>query len=201
MKTFRSRSFACFPLAAALLLLIGGSFCQAQVTIYAKFLTGTGVWAGESTAPGRTGWFELNDISFGGNNPVTIAGGGGTGKYTIGDAVFSKVVDRLTPQIFFNLASGTSLNASGPDGDVIVEFVRTTDAGPVVFFRLEYRLAHFSQSYSSAAKGDETLNESISLAAGAVRYTYWPILGKGGQGTPIVKAWSQVLNNATFNVE
>jgi type VI protein secretion system component Hcp len=200
MKMSHPRPSTFFLIAAALFLFVGGSLCQAQVIIYARFLTGTGVWAGESTAPGRTGWFELNDISFGGSSPVTI-GGAGAGKFTIGDAVFSKVVDRLTPQILFNLASGTSLKASGPDGDVIVEFVRTTDAGPVVFFRLEYRFAFFSQSNSSAAKGDENLNESISLAAGAVRYTYWPMLGKGGQGTPIVKAWSQVLNNATFNVD
>ena len=43
--------------------------------------------------------------------------------------------------------------------------------------------------------------DNVTMTAGATRITYWPILANGSQGTPIVKSWSVILNNNTFNIQ
>ncbi|HZJ14708.1 MAG TPA: type VI secretion system tube protein Hcp [Chthoniobacteraceae bacterium] len=191
----------------ALFLFFGVSLCRAQgpVNIYAKFLDGTGVWSGESTKPGRKDWADLTNLSFGGKTPVTFGSGGGTttGRLTFDDIALSKKVDRLTPQIFANLASGGALNAGNSIGDVTFEFAREFVAGngEVTFLRVEYRLVYFTAQNSSTATGDSVVNDNITMTAGATRITYWPILANGSQGTPIIKSWSVVLNNNTFNIQ
>ena len=172
---------------------------MAQVSIFARFLDGTGVWAGESAGAGRTGWIDLKSVSFGASIPVTIGGGGSTvGRASFDNIVVSKLVDRLTPQIFANLSTGTPLNGGGANGDATIEFVRTVNATPVVFFRYELKTVLFTKSLSSSIVGDATLGETVTMVANAVRYTYWPILPNGTQGTPIIKMWNQATNTATF---
>lgn len=202
MNTLRCPGFRRVAALAVLgiLLTVATPRCLAQVAIYAKVLDGTGVWAGESTTPGRTGWTDLKSVSFGASIPITIGGGGGgtVGRASFDEIALTKLVDRLTPQIFATLSTGTSLNAGGANGDVTIEFVRTVNAIPAVFFRYELKSAFFAKSSSSSAAGDAALTESVTMLAGAVRYTYWPILPNGTQGTPIVKVWNQVTNIATF---
>ncbi|MEO7318781.1 MAG: type VI secretion system tube protein Hcp [Chthoniobacteraceae bacterium] len=200
MNTHRLPSFRhlAVVLVTGLFLTATIPRCLAQVSIYARFLDGTGVWAGESSVPGRTGWTDLKSGSFGASIPVTIGGGGTVGRASFDNIVLSKVVDRLTPQIFANLSTGTSLNGGGANGDATIEFVRTVNATPVVFFRYELRSVFFTKSLSSSIAGDATLSETVTMVANAVRYTYWPILPNGTQGTPIIKMWNVVANNATF---
>lgn len=200
MNTLRCPAFRHVAALAVLgiLLTVATPRCLAQVAIYARFLDGTGVWAGESTTPGRTGWTDFKSVSFGASIPVTIGGGGTVGRASFDEIVLTKLVDRLTPQIFANLSTGTPLSAGGANGDVTIEFVRTVNAIPAVFFRYELKSAFFTKSSSSSAAGDAALTESVTMLAGAVRYTYWPILPNGTQGTPIVKVWNQVTNTATF---
>ena len=200
MKTRLTHPLVRLAFAVALLVFAGASLCQAQITVYAKFLDGTGVWAGESTAPGRTGWAELSSLSFGGSNAVTLSGAGGgasVGPHKFDDIVLTKHVDRLSPQIFITLAGGTPLT-TGSTADVTFEFVRTAAAGPVTFFRVEYMTAYFKSLKSSSAAGDDSLIENVTLLAGSVRITYWPILANGSQGTPIVRMWNAITNTPTF---
>jgi type VI protein secretion system component Hcp len=207
MTTRRTSRIVRFGCSVALFLLIGASLGRAQgpISIYARFLDGTGVWAGESTKPGRTGWADLMNLAFGGENAVTIGGGGGggtTARLSFDDVVLAKKVDRLTPQIFANLASGSSLNANNANGDVTFEFARSFVSGgnEVTFLRVEYRLVFFTKQGSSTSEGDDIVKDNVTMTAGATRITYWPILANGSQGTPIIKSWSVVLNNNTFNV-
>ena len=181
---------------------IGASVSSAQVTIYAKFLNGASPWNGESTAQGRTGWAELDSISLGASIPVTIgsaSGGAGVGKLVFDPIVISKVVDRLTPQIFANMASGQALTGQ-TNGDLTIEFVKNVGATPTVFFRVEMKLVFFTSTGSATADGDNTVHENIKMLCGAQRVTVVPIVG-GTPQTPIVKSWSQVLNNSTFAVQ
>ena len=181
---------------------IGASVSSAQVTIYAKFLNGASPWNGESTAQGRTGWAELDSISLGASTPVTIGsatGGAGAGKLVFDPIVISKVVDRLTPQIFANMASGQALTGQ-TNGDLTIEFVKNVGATPTVFFRVEMKLVFFTSTGSATADGDNTVHENIKMLCGAQRVTVVPIVG-GTPQTPIVKSWSQVLNNSTFAVQ
>ncbi len=189
-------------LSLALLLLACVPLAHAQVNIYARFLDGTGVWAGESTAPGRTNWTTLSSVSFGVSNPTAIGGvGGGTGRAVFDSVVLTKLVDLLTPQLMSALTTGTALNAGGANADVTIEFTKPGATGPVTFFRFEIKLAYISKTTSAAAASDGSVSETVTLVGGAFRYTYWPTLANGNLGTPVVKAWSQVMNTPTFTVQ
>ena len=174
------------------LLTVGASLGRAQITIYDKFADGTGVWAGESTDAGRTGWTNLDNVNFGATNP----GGGGVTAFD--SVVIVKKVDRLSPQIFATLASGTQLNGGAGFPDVNIEFVKVGAAGPVTFFRVELRLASFSQQSTAAGSGDDALRESVTLKNVAFRFTYWTIQPNGSQGASVVKSWSTSSNAPTF---
>jgi type VI protein secretion system component Hcp len=201
-----THSFAAFRRLAALavlgiLLTVGASHSQAQVTIYAKFLDGTiggSPWAGESTDPGRTGWAKLESFSFGFTNASIV--GGATAPVAFNPGAISKAVDRLTPQIFTNLASGTPLRNTALPADLTIEFVKDAGAGPVVFFRVEMKLVYFSSQGTATNSGDDTVQENVQIQFGAVRVTNTPILPGGTLGTPVIRSWSHVLNNSTFNV-
>ncbi len=181
---------------------IGASVGFGQVTIYAKFLNGLTPWNGESTAQGRTGWAELESISLGAATPVTIgaaAGGAGVGKLEFDPIAISKVVDRLTPQIFATMASGQSLHGQ-TNGDLTIEFVKPVGGTPTVFFRVELKLVFFVSSASATTVGDDTVRENIKMVCGAQRITTVPIVGGVAQ-PPVVRSWSQVLNTAAFDVQ
>ncbi len=194
---FRLRATA---LAAALLLTLGASLSHAQINLYARFANGNAPWAGDSIDAGRTGWVNLKSASFGSSIPVTIGGGGGTtyGNATFDSVVLTKAVNRLTPQIFASLASGLAINGGPGVADVTLDFVKTGSAGPVTFFRVELRLASFTQQKTTSSEGDSALDESVTLKNAAFRYTFWTILPNGTQGASQVQAWSLVNNTATF---
>lgn len=203
MKTLRFTSL--FRLAVLTVFGVLTFWCvpqtSAQVTIYAKFLNGATPWNGESTAAGRTGWAELESISLGAATPVTIGsatGGAGAGKLAFDPIAISKVVDRLTPQIFASMASGQNLSGQ-TNGDLTIEFVRPVGGTPTVFFRVELKLVFFVSSASTTTVGDVTVRENIKMLCGAQRITTVPIVG-GIPQTPVVRSWSQVLNNSTFGV-
>ncbi len=187
-------------LAVVLLLTLGASLAHAQVTIYARFANGTGVWAGPSLDAGRTGWTNLKSVSFGTSVVVSFSGGGGTtvSPPTFDSVVLTKNVDRLTPQIFGTLAAGTPIDGGVGVADVTLEFVTQGVAGPVTYFRVELRRAYFVEQKSSAALGDDSVEEKVTLRNVAFRYTHWTLLPNGTQGTSVVRSWSTATNTATF---
>ena len=149
-------------------------------TIYAKFDTGTGAWAGTSTAAGRSAWVELESFSFASENVLTIGattGGIGSGKVTFEEAELLKQIDRLTPQIFGSLASGSHMT------DFVVEYVQNTGSGstPQVVFRAEFKLVGFTSAATQSSAGDSVLKERIKIAYGSMRLTAWPV---NPDGTP-----------------
>ena len=126
--------------------------------------------------------------------------GGGSSPVVFNPGAITKIVDRLTPQILTNLASGSALRNAALPEDLTIEFVKDSGAGPVVFFRVEMTLIVFSSQSTAASTGDNVVQEDIQFQCGAVRITTSPILANGTLGTPQSQSWSRVLNNSTFNV-
>lgn len=186
--------FAKLLLLGGVLLLVSGMSAQAQVTVYARFGNGTGVWAGELVNP-RAGWTVLKSASFGSESSPTTQGVG-IGPMAFKKLEIEKVVDTLTPQFMVSMASGTAMNVSGTD--LTLEFEKVTQAGAVVFFRVEFENVFFSSSAMSASTGDSELAEKVSLIYGSARYTSTPILANGTLGTPVVRSWNQVTGTSTF---
>jgi type VI protein secretion system component Hcp len=198
MKKTRIRLVSGVGCVAALFFWLGAAWCPAQVTIYAKFLDGTGSWGGPLTNSARVGWVTLKDFSMSFGSPAIF--GGATNAATFNPAAFSKEVDRLTPQIFYSIASGAALRNSSLPADMTIEFVKNAGAGPVVFLRIEMKLVLFSSLSNSAAEFDDTVQEQIQLKFGALRLTSWPVLTDGTLGPPVIQSWSQVLGNGNFDV-
>ena len=190
-------------LVLALFLAVAPSSGNAQLKIYAQFADGTGVWAGESTAANRTGWVELDSVSFGTTNTTTLgsgSGGAGGGKAKFDSIELSKAIDRVTPQIFSTLTTGGFV--AGLEGVVTVEFVRQIGGVDRVVFKVEMKAVAFTRQQTSVGDGDDRLVENVTMQCGAMRITY-PRLNPDGSptGPPIEREWSIVLNNPTFNVQ
>ena len=201
MTAPRALRLSRLALASLIFLLAAANVSRADLNAYARFVDGTGVWAGEATAPGRAGWVVLKSISLGLENPSTIgstSGGGGSGITKFTDIVLSKLIDRVTPQIFATLSSGTPLNGTAGIPDVILEFTRTVAGTEMVFFRVEMKLVLFTSLTTAAADGDDDLTETVRMQCGAYRITEIPTNPNGTAGTPIVRSWSQVLNRNVF---
>lgn len=175
----------------------------AQITIFARFggATAGSTWSGESQVSGREGWAELENVTFGVFNQIIIGGTGGSSVAEFVPVTLTKRIDRLTPQIFHLTALGAPIGTTnGATNDIVeIEFVRSNGQDQVVLFKLELKLVVFA-NVSTAVNSDEIF-ESVQMKAGAMRYTYTPTLANGNPGTPVVRSWSQVLNNATFNVQ
>lgn len=186
--------FAKLLLFGCVLLIAGGMSAQAQVTVYARFSNGTGVWAGELTAP-RVGWTVLKSAAFGSESPPMVQGVGVTAM-VFKKLEIEKLVDTLTPQIMVSMASGTVVNSNGTD--LTLEFEKVTQAGAVVFFKVEFENVFFSSSQMSTATGDSELAEKVSLVYGSARYTWTPILANGALGTPVIKSWNLASGTPTF---
>ena len=179
-----------------ILLTAGVARSHAQaITIYARFANGTGVWAGEVTDPGRLGWVKLKSVNFG---AAITASGGTFSPPTFDSVVLTKVVDRLTPQIFATLTSATPINGGSGVADVTIDFTRPGPSDAVTFFRIELRLVIMVEQKSASTDGDELVTETVTMKNTAFRYTHWTILANGTQGASVVRSWSTGNNTATF---
>lgn len=88
------------------------------------------------------------------------------------------------------------MNVAGTD--LTLEFEKVTQAGPVVFFKVEFENVFFSASGMSAATGDSELSEKVSLVYSAARYTSYPILANGTLGQAQVRSWNLATATPTF---
>ncbi len=183
-------------MALLVLFISSATLAPAQVTIYARFADGTGVWAGESTVTNRIGWLELNTVTFGADNPVIVNGQPPSTSLTFRPLELVKKVDRLTPQLLMSTGAGTSI--AGEAVGLTVEFEKVTAAGRQVFFKAEYKLVFVNSSNISGSGGDEDLFETVKLVYGAARYTNRSILPNGTLGSPVIGSWNQVQGNSSF---
>jgi hypothetical protein len=173
--------------------------------IYAKFLDGTGVWSGESDKTGRKDWTDLTNLSFGGKTPSRLAAAAAPppgGSHLMTSRSAKKWTGLLRRFLQTSLQAARSMpatrSAMSPSSSPANSWLATAKSP---FLRVEYRLVYFTAQNSSTATGDSVVNDNITMTAGATRITYWPILANGSQGTPIIKSWSVVLNNNTFNIQ
>ena len=170
METAHSSLCARAAALAVLLLTLTAGVCQADVDkIYVKFLDGLTPWNGESTDVGRTGWAELDTVSFGADRASSLGGGAAAG--TSRPIVIARRVDRLTPQIFLTMLQGAPLNQGSGVADVIIEFTKTVNSITSVFLRIEMRNVVFTKTGSGASPDDADVREEVTLIGGSMRYT------------------------------
>ncbi len=202
MKTTPSFRFPQLaPFAALFLFLVAPWPAHGQTVnkIYAKLSSGTGSWTGPVTVPAnRAGWVELQNFSFGTDATTTFPSGGGAspGRAFFRSLVLTKEVDRLTPQMFASLTTGTSVPQSG-QASVIVEFVGLYGANETTFLRVELKPVYLTTQKAAPSNGD-SIHEDITMVAASVRMTWWPVDSNGVQGTAISSSFNFQTNASTF---
>lgn len=186
-----------FFVILTILMGVAAPICRANVTIFAKFSTGTGNWAGDITRVGSTGeWIELQSISTGASAEVSFTQGG-VSAVSFKPVSIVKPVNKLSPQFFSSLTTGTAV-PSQTGGDVIIEFVKTVGTTRQTIMRLELDIVYFTGLDADTSQGSDDVQETLTLVYNAQRLTVWPVVGTT-LGTPKVSSWSKATGSINFN--
>jgi len=184
------RGFAvCIALVTACVLAPGQA---AAVDIFGKF---TGI-DGESTDNAHKNWIDVLSYSFGASSPASLGSGGASsqGKVDFSDFHFTKYVDKSSPVLLFDLASGKHIP------EALFDVVQSGGQSQQPFLQYKFDdLLLTSYNASGSGGGDRPL-ESLSFAFRKVEMTYRPQDGKGGLGAPVTMFWDVSKNTGGVNM-
>ncbi|MES2659203.1 MAG: type VI secretion system tube protein Hcp [Verrucomicrobiota bacterium] len=158
---------ACF---SALLFIPTGAF--AQPAKMESFLDLDGIKGG-STVDGHKGQIDI--LGFGsGVELATTLGGGGTGKPQFYEITVSKNVDKASPLLFVNCATGKIFATA------TLTMARVTPSGVQDFFKIELTNVKISRAQSEGLAGNSgNVAEEIALSFEKIRWTVTIINSKG----------------------
>jgi type VI secretion system secreted protein Hcp len=145
--------------------------------------------------------FEIKEFSFGEENPTTIGSatsGAGAGKAKLNPFKIKKPVDSASPNFFLASASGVhyptatlSVRKAGAAGG-------KSSGAPYLIFT--FKLVYVTNVDWTGPGDEEGPEEEITFVYGALQISYSKQGADGAIGTPNISAWSQVLNQANFDV-
>ena len=145
---------------------------------------------GESTDKTHKDWIEISSFSFGVSHPTTIGSGArGTGKASFSDLSITKTVDKSSPALFFDAASGKHIK------DGLLDVVKVSGGSEMSL--LQYKLTDVMiSSYSiGGSSGGELPQESLSLNFTKIEFKEFPQNPTGSPGIPITVEWNLLQNN------
>ena len=178
------RLLLCIGLTAGALL----AQAPAQAAVD-SFLLLDGI-TGESTDKTHKDWIEISSFSFGVSHPTTIGSGArGTGKASFSDLSITKTVDKSSPALFFDAASGKHIK------DGLLDVVKVSGGSEMSL--LQYKLTDVMiSSYSiGGSSGGELPQESLSLNFTKIEFKEFPQNPTGSPGIPITVEWNLLQNN------
>jgi type VI secretion system secreted protein Hcp len=143
---------------------------------------------GESTDVNHKDEVEVLSWSWGvAQAPNSSAGGGGSGKPSIGELVISKQVDKASPNLFRSCLTGRHIK------DVELAH-RRAGAGQTNFLVIKLRQVLITSLNASSAGGGARPTENISIAFDKVIYEYTPLKPTGQPDAPVVLKWDVKAN-------
>jgi type VI secretion system secreted protein Hcp len=164
--------------------------CRAAYDIFLQ--TDTPVIAGDSTASGFAGAWELLSFSHGVTLPITGVGANrSVGISEFSDVAVAKFLDKSSVLVLLKVAEGS------PIGKVTVTFRKAGPTGAnYTFYQvvLENVLVSSMQQGGSAGS-DDRLTESIAFNFNKITWTYYPVSQDGKVGTPITKSWDRTTKS------
>ena len=173
-------------LAALPLWLAVASFhaSAAQVDYFLKI---DGV-DGESQDEGHKDWINL--LSFSQSVSVDIdptSGRPGTAKFE--DIQFTKYLDKATPLLMLNCASGKHIPTA-----TLVCRKAGTGAAPVEYYKITMTDILVSSVSTSGSAGDPVPTETLSLNFTKIEWEYIPQSADGSVEPPVKTAWDLTTN-------
>jgi len=136
--------------------------------------------AGECTATGFTGQFEIYSFSWGASNPVTIGSGAtgvSAGKVSISSFNVMKKTETASATLFSACCTGQHYDKA----TVTLRKATGESGGQQMFLQYVFENVMVeSIQWSGSTVGDDTPTESISFAFGKVSIQYLKQAGKSG---------------------
>lgn len=144
---------------------------------------------GESTDARLPGAIVLQSFNIGATTaPSSAAGGGGAGKVIFQDIHFTKFLDKASPLLYLNCASGKVIKRA-------ILHCRKAGGGQDDYYTITLHEVFISgiQTGGGGAGGSQP-TESFSLAYSKIEFSYAPQKADGSLDTPIKTGWD-VKNN------
>jgi type VI secretion system secreted protein Hcp len=154
------------------------------------FLTWPGI-IGPSTVQGHVGDIELLSYSQNASNTANpdSTGKGGGGKATCGQITITKRLDSTSP-VFLGMVLSERFTA----GPVTFSFVKAGTPKDPTFYTVTLHHVVPTKIMQSDSTGDDTITETIVLAASQFKFTFTPQLPNGSFGTPVSFGWDCATN-------
>lgn len=199
-----SRSTMNAFLSALLFCLLAVLPASAATDIFIRAkgpMPGSMIYTGDSLAeeyPGSQGWFQLESLSFGIENTVTIgstSGGAGAGKARALPVSALKFPNSASAALFTACAMG------GHWDEFEIVFAKPSQLGQVATMKVDFKLVFVTSVGVSGAAADDQARETVALTYGAHRITFFGT-DKGGKPVQTGQTiWSFVLNQDVYAVQ
>jgi len=131
---------------------------------------------GEATAKDlkpATGWFEIFSFSWGASNPTTVGTHGkglAAGKVSVSSFNIMKKTDNASPQLFGYCCNGQHFGKA----QVVMRKAAGESGKQMIFVQYDFTdVMVESIQWSGSSGGDDTPTESITLAFGMVKISYF----------------------------
>jgi type VI secretion system secreted protein Hcp len=150
------------------------------------------VVVGESVDKSHPQTIALSAVEFGVENTATIgtaSGGAGAGKAKFRVLKVSKQVDSASPSLFKALVTGAHFTQA----KIFVR--RAGGTTPVDYATYQFGLVYVTDIDVSGSSGGDALEETVTLAYGAMQMTYSPLTATGAADKQQVATWNQVTNS------
>lgn len=137
---------------------------------------------GDSVDAQHQGWVDVQDYSWKATNGTTVTGSGwSASKASLSAMTLSTQLGQHSPPLFLRTMNGRHLTSALVQG-------MTTGATPRRFVEIEMRDVAVA-SYE-AASGDESPQDTFSLAFAVIRYSIYLQSATGGEGQEITSTWN-----------
>lgn len=165
--------------ATLLVLLAAWSPLPAPMTAYIKIDD----IPGESESPEHRGAIDILSWSWGASNSTTSSstGGGGAGKVSMQDFTITKYVDKATPKLFLNCATGKPTASL----ELLVELPSLDGGAPAPYMTFILSNVFVSSISVGGAAGEDQMTETITLNFTKIEMKYYERLDGGGVAPPV----------------
>jgi type VI secretion system secreted protein Hcp len=148
---------------------------------------------GESQDEGHKKEIQLETVSWGASNAASFnyGGGGGTGKVTMQDIHFTKVIDSSSNKLFYHCCSGKHFP------DATLTFRKSGEGHKEYFIVKLTDLMISSITWSDSAGGNSLAQEQGSLAFTGIEFQYKEQKKDGGLEGPVFARWNVKENKGS----
>lgn len=148
------------------------------------FLRVEGV-TGESQDANHKTWTDINSFSWGASQPnnMSVGGGGGTGKVSFQDLHVNALIDKSTPAILKQCATGKHI-------PMVELSICKAGGGQIEYVRIILQDVMVTSVRFTGSHEDDTVGIVYTFQASQVKQQYWEQTMKGGKGAESATGWS-----------